>query len=144
MGSAVFALFAVGFLGHWLVTNPGYEASPTQGEWPYVLAFSGVILALAIVVPLFAVQTGRVAELRAAFVASGGSALSSAANVIEDGFKVEQAFYMFVLGSVIPWSDSRRSPHCSRGGNRDAWPLSPQERPRRSSSTSRRAARSCW
>ena len=38
--AAVFTLTGLGFFVYWLVANPSFEGSPTQGEWPHVLAFS--------------------------------------------------------------------------------------------------------
>lgn len=99
--AALFALFGVGFCADWVVTNPTYEASPTQGDWPYVLAFSGIILTLAFTVPLFAQLVGGRVAFRASLLVAGSATLSSAANVLEDGLKMEWAFYAFVLGSAI-------------------------------------------
>ncbi len=99
--AALFALFGVGFSAHWVVTKPSYEMSPTQGEWPYVLAFSGVLLGLACAVPLFAQLVGERIAFRASLVVAAGAVLSSDANVLEDGLKMEWAFYAFVLGTAI-------------------------------------------
>ena len=38
--AALFAFTSLGFFVYWLVANPSFEGSPTQGEWPHVVAFS--------------------------------------------------------------------------------------------------------
>ena len=48
--ATLFAVFGVAFFAHWFVVTPSFDVSPTQGEWPYVLWFSAIILTLAFVV----------------------------------------------------------------------------------------------
>jgi hypothetical protein len=83
--AALFAVFGVAFFVHWFVVTPSFEASPTQGELPYVLWFSAIILTLALVVPQFAQLVGGSFLFRASRVVAAGAVLSSAANVLEDG-----------------------------------------------------------
>jgi hypothetical protein len=99
--AGLFALVGFGFFAHWIVANPGFEVSATQRDWPYVLAFSAIILALAFAVPLFAQLVGGRVAFRASLVVAAGSVLSSTANVLEDGLKMEWAFLAFVLGTAI-------------------------------------------
>jgi hypothetical protein len=99
--AAVFILVGVAFFSHWWFARPSFEASPTQNEWPHVLAFSAVILGLAFGVPLFSRLVGGSLAFRTSLVAAAGSVLSSIANVIEDGLSFEWAFYGFVLGTAI-------------------------------------------
>ena len=99
--AALFAFFGVAFFAHWLVVTPSFEASPTQGEWPYVLWFSAIILTLAFVVPQFAQLVGGSFPFRASLVVAAGAVLSSAANVLEDGLKMDWAFLAFIAGLVI-------------------------------------------
>jgi hypothetical protein len=99
--AALFVLLGIGFCAYWVVAQPTYEGSSGQGEWPHVITFSGLTLGLAISVPLFAQLVGGRIVLRGSIVVSAGATLSSAANVIEDGLKMEWAFYAFVLGTVI-------------------------------------------
>ena len=56
--AALFALTSLGFFVYWLVANPSFEGSPTQGAWPHVLAFSAPILTLAFAVTQFAELVG--------------------------------------------------------------------------------------
>ena len=99
--AALFALTGFVFFAFWVVAKPGFETSPTQGEWPNVLAFSAVILSLAFAVPQFAELTGERVAIWASRVAAAGAVLSSAANIFEDGFKMEWAFFAFVAGLAI-------------------------------------------
>ena len=101
MRAALFALTGLAFFAFWLIANPSFEASPAQGEWPNVLAFSAVILSLAFAVPRFAQLAGGRIAFRAALVVAAGSVLSSVANILEDGLKLEWAFFAFVLGTLI-------------------------------------------
>ena len=99
--AALFALVGFGVFAYWLVANPGFDTSPTQGEWPYVLAFSAIILAIALAVMQFARFAGGSVAFRASLVVAAGAILSSAANVLEDGLKMEWAFLVFVMGTAI-------------------------------------------
>ena len=99
--AALFALTGLVFFAFWFVAKPTFEASPTQGEWPSVLAFSAMILTLAFAVPRFAELAGGRVALRAALVAATGAVLSSAANVLEDGLKMDWAFFAFVAGLAL-------------------------------------------
>jgi hypothetical protein len=97
----VFALVGAALFSFWLVAHPSFEASLAQNEWPYVLAFSATILSLAVGVPLFFRLVGDRLAFRTSLVVAAGSVLSSIANVIEDGLRLEWAFYGFVLGAAV-------------------------------------------
>jgi hypothetical protein len=99
--ATLFALTGVGFFVYWLVAKPTFEASPTQGDWPHVLAFTAIILTLAIAVPQFAQLVGGSIAFRSSLVVATGASLSSVANVLEDGLKLEWAFFGFVLDTAI-------------------------------------------
>jgi hypothetical protein len=99
--SALFALVGVWFFVYWLLVDPSYEGNSSQSEWHVVLSFSGVLLLLAVVLPILARLEGATVPVRAALVASFGAALSSGANIVEDGLHVESFFYVFVLGTGI-------------------------------------------
>ncbi len=72
-----------------------------QDEWAYVLAFSGVILSLALAILLFAQLAGGRWVLRLAGAAAVGAALTSVASIFEDGLRLDWVFYVFVLGGAI-------------------------------------------
>ena len=99
--AALFGLTGLLFFGSWLVTNPSFDVSPIQGEWPFVLAFSALILTLALAVPQFADMVGGRAAFRASRTVAVGAVLSSAANILEDGLKMEWAFFAFIAGLAI-------------------------------------------
>jgi hypothetical protein len=66
-----------------------------------VLAFTAIILTLAIAVPQFAQLVGGSIAFRSSLVVATGASLSSVANVLEDGLKLEWAFFGFVLDTAI-------------------------------------------
>ena len=80
--AALFGLTGLLFFGSWLVTDPSFDVSPIQGEWPFVLAFSALILTLALAVPQFADMVGGRAAFRASRTVAVGAVLSSAANIL--------------------------------------------------------------
>jgi hypothetical protein len=97
---ALFAFVGVAFFAHWVVTDPSFEETATQSEWRYVLAFSGVILLLGLAIPLLAEVVGGRLVFRVSLVAAAGAALSSVANIFEDGMHMEWVFFVFVLGTA--------------------------------------------
>ncbi len=99
--AAFFAFVGVAFLAYWVIADPSYDETATQSEWPYVLFFSGVIGLLAFAIPLLARLAGGLAAHRVALVAASGATLSSAANIFEDGLKLEWAFFVFILGGAL-------------------------------------------
>ena len=94
-------LVGVSFLVYWMLVDPGYGDNSSQAEWGVVLAFSAVLFLLAVVLPILARLHGARLTVRVALVAAFGAALSSVANIVEDGFRVEWFFYVFVLGTGI-------------------------------------------
>jgi len=96
-----FACVGVTFCAWWIVTPPSHEGSASMQEWPNVLVFSGVLLLLGVAVPLWARVVGDVRVVRAALVVAGGFLLASLANIVEDGFGVDAAFFAFVLGLIV-------------------------------------------
>ena len=99
--TAIFAFVGVVWLAYWLVARPTADVSASQGQWANVLLFSGLILAIGVAVLLLAPLDGRPIVASAARVAVSGAVLSAAANIVEDGLRVEAAFYAFVLGSLV-------------------------------------------
>jgi hypothetical protein len=99
LNAALFACVGVAFLLHWVLADPGFEASDTQDDWRYVLGFSAALLSLAVALPVFARLVGIRDVLRVSLVAAAGAALSSTANILEDGLHMGWAFYVFVLGT---------------------------------------------
>jgi len=66
-----------------------------------VLAFSGVILLLAIAIPLLAQLAGGRSCVRVSLVAAAGAGLSSIANIFEDGLRMSWVFVITAPGSAI-------------------------------------------
>lgn len=98
---SLFALVGVAFLAHWIIADPGYEASASQTEWPYVLGFSAALISLGFALPIFGQMIGGKHIVRWSMIAGAGAAVSSLANVVEDGMGVDWAFFVFVLGAAI-------------------------------------------
>lgn len=97
---ALFALVGVAFFTHWVVTNPSFDG-PVSTAWSHVLAFSGLLLALAVALPVYGRMVGGRWVLRLSLVAGAGAALASVANIFEDGFGVDWAFFVFIFGTAI-------------------------------------------
>jgi hypothetical protein len=92
----------VGAWLHWSITDPSFEQSATQTQWPYLLAFSGLIILLAVGAAALARAISGAAVVRTISTLLLTAALVGAAtNVVEDGFGVEQAFLVFVLSSAV-------------------------------------------
>jgi hypothetical protein len=99
--AAYFALVGVLFLLHWLLSDPSFEETETMTEWPYVLGFSAALVALALALPIFGRLVGGRRVFRVALVPAAGAALSSVANIVEDGLGMSWAFWGFVLGTAM-------------------------------------------
>ena len=97
----LFACTGVAYFVFWFVTRPSAEMTASMTEWPNVLWFSATILTLAVALPVFGRIVGGRWVVRLASIAGAGSGLSSVANILEDGLRVEAAFYAFILGSYI-------------------------------------------
>ena len=96
----LFALVGVAFFTHWVVTDPSTDG-PIATAWPRVLVFSGLLLALAVALPVYGRMIGGRWVLRLSLVAGAGAALGSVANIVEDGFGIGWVFFVFILGTAI-------------------------------------------
>ena len=67
----------------------------------HVLWFSATLLSLAVALPVFGRMLGGPQLARLAIIAGAGAGLSSVANIFEDGFQIEAAFFIFILGTWI-------------------------------------------
>jgi hypothetical protein len=70
-------------------------------EWPQVLWFSATLLLLAIAIHVFGQTLGGQRARRLATIAGAGVGLSIVANILEDGLRLDAAFLLFVLGTII-------------------------------------------
>ena len=95
--SALFAVTGIEPLVLWIVAHPTSQVTAQQGTWPRVLWFSATLLLLGIAVLVFGWMVGGKAVKRWATIAAAAVSLASLANLIEDGFRVEEAFLLFVL-----------------------------------------------
>lgn len=100
MRAALFALVGVVFFVHWIVTDPTYEGSKSMNDWNFVLGFSAALLLLAFALPLFAQLVGGRSVFRVSLVPAAGAAIASLSNVLEDGLRMDWAFFGFVLGTA--------------------------------------------
>ena len=66
-----------------------------------MIGFSGALLSLAVALPVFGRMVGGRWVARLSFIAGSGVALSSIANVFEDGLRIEWVFFVFILGEMI-------------------------------------------
>lgn len=91
----------VAFFAHWIVTDPTHEGAKHMQDWPYVLWFSTVLLLLAFAVPLYARLVGGLTVFRVSLVPAAGAAIASLSNIIEDGLRMDWAFGLFILGTLV-------------------------------------------
>ncbi len=99
--AVLFAAVGAALFVHWVLADPGFDASESQDEWPSVLLFSAAVAGLAVGLPVFARLVGGTGLFRASLVAASGALVSSVANIVEDGLHQEWAFWVFVLGSAV-------------------------------------------
>jgi hypothetical protein len=99
--SLLFALAGVLVFVYWMVARPSAAMTASQSEWPHVLWFSGTLLSLAVALPEFGRMLGGRWVVRLASIAGAGIGLSSVANIFEDGFRIEEFFFVFILGTLI-------------------------------------------
>lgn len=97
----LFALTGVALAVFWVVTRPSFEMTASMTEWPNVLWFSATLLSLAVALPMFGRMVGGRQVVRLATIAGAGVGLSSVANILEDGLRIEAAFFLFVVGTLI-------------------------------------------
>ena len=97
----LFAGTSIALFLFWAVAKPTFAATVSMTEWPNVLWFSATLLTLAVALPVFGRMVGGRWVVRLATIAGTGVGLSSVANVFEDGFHIDAAFFGFVLGTGI-------------------------------------------
>jgi hypothetical protein len=97
----IFALVGVVFFAHWAITDPSLEESGGQDEWGQVLAFSAILLSLAVALPVYGLMVGGRWVIRLSALAGVGALVASVANIFEDGFQIDAFFFGFVLGTGI-------------------------------------------
>ena len=82
---------------YWVVVRPSTQLTYAQGDWPNVLWFSALLLSLGLAVLLFGRMVGGETVTRWTTVAGAAVSLASLVNIVEDGFRIEAAFLLFVL-----------------------------------------------
>lgn len=97
----LFALTGVALFVFWAGTHPSFEMTASMKEWPQVLWFSATLFVLAIALPVFGRMVGGRSTVRLASIGGAGIGLSSVANIFEDGFGIDAAFFGFVAGTLI-------------------------------------------
>lgn len=101
MRAILFAATGIALFAFWAINRPTNEMTAAMQEWPNVLWFSVTLMLLAFAVVAFGRMVGGRAASRASSLAAAGVAVSSIANVLEDGFRIDAAFFGFVLGTLI-------------------------------------------
>ena len=99
--SLLFAFTGILLFLFWVIARPSSEMTASMTEWPNVLWFSATLLSLAIALPVFGRMVGGRPVVRLASIAGAGVGLSSAANIFEDGFRIDAFFFAFILGTLI-------------------------------------------
>ena len=105
MRAALFAANGIALFAFWAIDRPSNEMTAAMQEWPNVLWFSATLALLAVAVAAFGRMVGGTVGgrtvVRASSLAAVGIAISAIANILEDGFRIEPAFFGFVLGTLI-------------------------------------------
>jgi hypothetical protein len=118
LDAVLFAFVGVAFLLHWVLADPGFEASDTQDDWRHVLGFSAALLSLAVALPVFAQAAGRGDVVRVSLGAAAGAALSSARISSRTAFtwagRSTSSFWAPELSHSAWWRWRRRSPRLWR------------------------------
>lgn len=83
------------------VLDPTYQVPPVPGDWFSVLSFSAAIFALAIALPVLAQTLGDGRVVSASLVGAAGAAAAGVANIVEDGLRIEWAFFVFIGGALV-------------------------------------------
>jgi hypothetical protein len=97
---ALFALVGSSVFAHWLITDPTHDVSNDQSSWWHVIAFSAVIVLIAIGSVSVGRLLGRFAR-RPSLVSATGAGVASAANIVEDGLQMGWAFFVTVAGTAV-------------------------------------------
>jgi hypothetical protein len=94
--AALFVLTGIESLVYWVVVHPTSDVTTQQASWPYVLWFSATLLLVGSAVLVFGRLMGGEGPRRWAIVAFVAISLASLANIVEDGFHVDEAFLLFI------------------------------------------------
>jgi hypothetical protein len=97
----LFALTGVAFFAFWAGAHPSFEMTASMKEWPQVLWFSATLFVLGIALLVFGRMVGGRSIVRLSSIAGVGIGLSGVANIFEDGFGIDAAFFGFVAGTLI-------------------------------------------
>jgi hypothetical protein len=98
--AVLFALTGIAFFVFWAVAHPSFEMTASMTEWPQVLWFSATLFVLALALREFGLMVGGARVGRWAGIAGAGAGLSSVANIFEDGFGIDAAFFGFIAGTL--------------------------------------------
>jgi hypothetical protein len=96
--ASIFVAVGLGAWLHWSITDPSFDVTEAQSEWDHVLGFSALVLALMGAAAALGQRLSSAASVRRldlTLIATG--ALSAVTNIVEDGFGVEGAFFVFIL-----------------------------------------------
>jgi hypothetical protein len=83
------------------IAGPGAQDTDLMQQWPFVLWFSATLLVLALGILAFGRMVGGRPVVRWTSIASAGVGLSSVANILEDGLRIEGFFFVTILGLLI-------------------------------------------
>lgn len=101
MRALLFAATGVAFFVLWAGAHPSNEMTAAMKQWPMVLWFSATLFVLAVALPAFGRMVGGRSIVRWSSIAGAGIGLSAVANIFEDGFGIDAAFFGFVAGTII-------------------------------------------
>jgi hypothetical protein len=98
--AVLFVLTGAALFAFWVIARPSTHMTDAMREWPQVLWFSATLLTLAVSLPVFGRMVGGSQVVRLATIAGAGIGLSSFANILEDGLRIDAAFFLFIAGTI--------------------------------------------
>ncbi len=98
--AALFALVGVTFATLWVSFRSTYDEQ-SSFDLNLVVGFSAALALLAAALPAFAHMVGASIVVHVSLIPAAGAAIGSVANLVEDGLRVEEAFWGFVAGAAL-------------------------------------------
>ena len=99
--ATLFSLVGVGFLLHWIRQESGWRPRLPSSEPEVVVAFTALLLAHGLALWQFGAIVPDRRVRRAASALGVAAAVCAVANVLEDGYGVESAFFLFIAATLV-------------------------------------------
>lgn len=83
------------------LTDPGYTYPAYVGDWFKVGIFSASLFLFDLAFPVLAQVIGTRSIVRRSLVAAAGAVIAGVSNLLEDGLRLDWAFFGFILGTLV-------------------------------------------